>query len=150
MPNFRRIFAFFGAVSLIVSSSMLWTGAHHAFSDTSKVAPGNKFVLPPPYGTEMMHSQMRGKALFRYYCATCHGQSGNSDGFNTYSLKKPPPKLNSAKFMQSLSDETMIRAIKDGGPGVGLSNQMPHWKSVLSDQNIADLIHFIRTLAQGG
>jgi len=148
MPRFRYPLLVIGAVLLSMLSLTFWTGAGPSFSDTSNVAPNKQFVLPPEYGTEIMHNRMRGKALYQYYCATCHGETGNTDGFNTYSLKQPPPKFSDAKFMENLSDETIARTIKEGGRSLGLSPQMPRWKGVLSDQNITDLTHFIHTLAK--
>jgi cytochrome c553 len=148
MPSFCRRLAVIGAVSLLMSGLMSWAGAEPASSGPPNVVHSKQFSLPPSYGTELMRSQRRGKALYLYYCATCHGDTGNSDGFNSYSLKQPPPKFSDAKFMQSLSDDSMRRIIKEGGRGVGSSPQMPHWKGVLSDQNITDLIHFIHTLAK--
>jgi cytochrome c553 len=148
MPSFYRRLAAVGAVSLLMFGLMSWAGADPASSGTSNVVHGKQFFLPPAYGTDLMRSQKRGKALYLYYCGTCHGDTGNSDGFNSYSLKKPPPKFSDVKFMQSLSDDIMRRAIKEGGRGVGLSPQMPHWKGVLSDQNVTDLIHFIHELTK--
>jgi mono/diheme cytochrome c family protein len=119
-----------------------------ALSDTHGAAPDKQFHLPPRNKSGLTPGQKRGQPLYHYYCATCHGDTGNADGFNAYSLTPPPPKLSSAKFMAPLSDATIERAIKDGGLGLGLSPHMPPWGGVLTDRDISDLTQFLHTLVK--
>ena len=131
---------------LLVSGLMFSAAMGPAYPDTSGLVSDKKFVLPPNNEPGLARNLMHGKALYHYYCATCHGETGNSDGFNSYSLTPPPPKLNDGKFMASLSDATVKQAIKEGGASLGLSPHMPSWDGVLNDQEITDLTYFVRTL----
>ena len=49
--------------------------------------------------------------------------------------------------MNALSDETLFRVISEGGSAVGKSPLMAPWGGTLSDDDIRDVIAFIRTLA---
>ncbi len=46
--------------------------------------------------------------------------------------------------MAKISDDTMFKAIKDGGASVGLSSDMPAWSSGLEDDTIHNLVKYIR------
>ena len=49
-------------------------------------------------------------------------------------------------YIENLPDEYLAAVITEGGAYVGKSAFMPSWKSTLSEQDIADVIAFIRTL----
>ena len=49
--------------------------------------------------------------------------------------------------METLSDDTLFRVIKEGGPAIGKSPQMAAWGENLSDQTIRELVAYVRTLA---
>jgi cytochrome c oxidase cbb3-type subunit 3 len=48
--------------------------------------------------------------------------------------------------MGTIPDDTMFKAIKDGGAAVNLPNDMPSWSAGLSDDQIHSLMAFIRKL----
>ena len=48
--------------------------------------------------------------------------------------------------MNALSDEHLFRVVREGGAAVGRSALMAPWPS-LSDQDVWDLVAFMRTLA---
>ena len=50
--------------------------------------------------------------------------------------------------LDQVSDEYLFSAIKNGGAAVGKNAAMPAWKSRLADQEIWDLVGFVRTLAR--
>lgn len=138
-----------GVALLLTIPLVLWGGMDSAFSAPSSTAPKTKqFQLPPKEGAGMTASQLRGKAVYHFYCAVCHGATGNSDGFNSYSLPKPPPKLSDPKFMATLTELKLKHVIKDGGSAVGLSPHMPPWGGVLNNRDIDDTIQYVHTLTQ--
>jgi mono/diheme cytochrome c family protein len=49
--------------------------------------------------------------------------------------------------MNALSDEYLFRVIKEGGPAVGKSPLMAPWGGVLRDDQIRDVVAFLRSLA---
>ena len=88
-----------------------------------------------------------GAASYVLYCATCHGSEGKGDGPAATGLDPKPADHTNAAYMNPLSDEHLFRVIKEGGAAVDKSPQMAPWGGTLSDDEIRDLIAFIRTLA---
>jgi cytochrome c oxidase cbb3-type subunit 3 len=48
--------------------------------------------------------------------------------------------------MSKLSDEDLLKVIKGGGASVGKSPLMPPWGPTLKDEQIKDVIAYVRTL----
>src|SRR5438132_25539 len=86
--------------------------------------------------------------LFKIYCARCHGFSGHGDGPDAATLKTRPREFTDCKVMGAISDDTMFKAIKDGGAAVNLPNDMPAWAAGLSDDQIKSLMKYIRGFCQ--
>jgi cytochrome c oxidase cbb3-type subunit 3 len=86
--------------------------------------------------------------LFKVYCARCHGFEGHGDGADAGTLKSHPRDFTDCKLMQTIPDDTMFKAIKDGGTAVNLPNDMPSWSAGLSDDQIHALIKYIRGFCQ--
>lgn len=89
-----------------------------------------------------------GKKVFKSNCATCHGITGKGDGPASASLTPKPRDLTDTQFMSDKSDEYLYRAISQGGGAVGKSPAMPAFGSMLSKQDIENLISYIRSLSQ--
>jgi cytochrome c oxidase cbb3-type subunit 3 len=85
---------------------------------------------------------------YKIFCAKCHGFTGHGDGPDASTLQVKPRDFADCSVMSKISDDTMFKAIKDGGGAVGLSKEMPAWSAGLSDQNIHDLITYIRTFCK--
>jgi cytochrome c oxidase cbb3-type subunit III len=85
----------------------------------------------------------RGRALFGQYCSGCHGADGRG-GAHTFM----PHVGNLARkdYIELLPDEHLRLVIMEGGPVVGLSSYMPAWQTTLSEQDVSDIIAFIRNL----
>lgn len=111
------------------------------------VARGKEFLLPRKHESGLSREAKRGKVLYEYYCAICHGERGNADGFNAYNLRTPPTRHTDPILMGTLSDTQIHRMIKEGGRAMGRSPLMPPWGGVLHDREIAEVTAFIRTLA---
>ena len=47
--------------------------------------------------------------------------------------------------MQAISDQELVAVIREGGPARHLSKDMPPWGKALQDQEIADLMAYIRS-----
>ena len=50
--------------------------------------------------------------------------------------------------MKKESDETLFKIISGGGQGVGRSTVMPAWGGVLSEQQIRELVKYVRSLCK--
>jgi mono/diheme cytochrome c family protein len=141
------IFTLFATLSL-----SLLTPAGSANPTTS--APGvveekqSGFDLPEKPKSTMTASEQRGGNLYEYYCAVCHGKTGEGDGINSFQLTTPPAKHADEALMSTLSDADIQKVIKGGGPAFGRSPQMPPWGGVLTDRQVADLVAFIRVLSK--
>jgi cytochrome c len=89
----------------------------------------------------------KGQPLYVNLCASCHGERGDGDGPLAAALSPHPARHSDGAYMNALSDEHLFRVIKEGGPAVGKSPLMAPWASALRDDQIRDVIAFIRSLA---
>jgi mono/diheme cytochrome c family protein len=87
-----------------------------------------------------------GKKLYMQFCASCHGQSGKGDGPAAAALNPKPRDHTDRQYMSSLSDDQLFKVIKEGGASVGKSPIMPPWGPSLKDDQIKDVIAYVRTL----
>lgn len=90
----------------------------------------------------------RAVANYNRTCKTCHGAEGKGDGVMAQYLDPHPKDLTDRDYMKSRSDEELFKAIKEGGASVGLSDKMAPWKSLLSDQEIKDLVALVRRFSK--
>ncbi|MBI4522259.1 MAG: cytochrome c [Deltaproteobacteria bacterium] len=86
--------------------------------------------------------------LFRELCSVCHGVGGKGDGPSAQGLEPKPADFTNCKAMAKDSDDVLFKIIKGGGQSAGRSTVMPAWRDSLSDQQIGDLIKFIRGLCK--
>ena len=86
-----------------------------------------------------------GEELYTLSCARCHGERGRGDGPEGVLLATEPRDFTDCARMQALSDQELMKVIKEGGPARHLSKDMPRWGTVLQDQQIADLVAYIRS-----
>ena len=90
----------------------------------------------------------KGKAKYQEVCAACHGASGKGDGPAAAGLPTKPRNHTDAAYMNKLKDQQVFDFIKKGGQAMGKSPLMPAWGGQLSDDQIRDVVAYIRTLAR--
>jgi mono/diheme cytochrome c family protein len=90
----------------------------------------------------------QGEQLYATYCASCHGPRGEGDGPAGAALDPKPARHSDGAYMNALSNEHLFKVIKEGGPAVGKSPLMAPWGGTLSDEQIWDVVAFVRSLAQ--
>lgn len=83
----------------------------------------------------------RGARVFQRTCSGCHGADGR--GVMRLGLTKPPRDLTNAEFHAQVSDEQLRRVIRVG------KNQMPAFGGLMGDEDLSNVIAFIRTLPPG-
>lgn len=88
-----------------------------------------------------------GKARYDLLCSSCHGATGKGDGPAAAALSPKPRNHADGKYMNALTDKYLFDIIKGGGAGLGKSPLMPPWASQLNDQDIWNVVAYIRTLA---
>lgn len=85
-----------------------------------------------------------GKVLFLRYCQGCHGPDGQGEGKGFMPHVGP---LARKGYIDQLPDEYLATVIAQGGEATGKSAFMPSWKTTLTEQDIADVIAYIRKFA---
>jgi mono/diheme cytochrome c family protein len=94
------------------------------------------------------HDPAAGEALYAQNCASCHGARGGADGPIGIALNPKPARHDDGAYMNTLSNEHLFRVIKQGGASVGKSALMAPWGGSFSDEQIWDLVAYVRTLAK--
>lgn len=116
---------------------------------SEKIDPASLIHVPPePPATS--ESLARGKALFIQGCAPCHGPEGRGDGkqlmLDSLGLPLKPRDLTSGIFKGESTPEALYHRMVAGFPGT----PMPSYKEAYTEEQIWDLIHFVKTLPKEG
>lgn len=90
----------------------------------------------------------KGKAVYDQYCASCHGSAGKGDGPAAAALNPKPRNLADKTYARGLKDEYLFEITKKGGSAVKKSPIMPPMGSALKDDQIKDVVAYIRALAK--
>lgn len=89
-----------------------------------------------------------GKQWYYVYCVGCHGWLLKGDGPNATYLDPYPRDLTAgAAYMNKKTNVELFAVIKGGGGAVDLSDVMPQWGNLLQDQDIWNVIAWIRANA---
>jgi len=118
------------------------TASPQAEASSAKPTP----ATPPP-AEPVAVDLAAGKTDYGSYCASCHGPEGAGDGALAATLNPKPARHSDGAYMNSLSDEHLFKVIKFGGAAVGKSPMMVPMNGMLSDQQIRNLVAFVRSLA---
>jgi mono/diheme cytochrome c family protein len=101
----------------------------------------------PDVGSEAQRES--GKTLYLKYCAQCHGEKGDGEGYATPHLLPRPREFTQAKFKVRTtpngalpSHQDLINIIRRGMP----YTSMPAWPD-FTDQQVSDLAYFIKTFS---
>ena len=88
------------------------------------------------------------QANYKELCVKCHGVSGKGNGPEAKTLNPRPADYTDCKKMTADSDDTLFKIIKNGSLSVGRSKEMPPWKEALSDDEIHDLVKYVRSFCK--
>ncbi len=89
-----------------------------------------------------------GKQTYAVFCASCHGNTGKGDGPAAAALPTKPRSLSDTNYMNTLTDQHLFKVIKEGGTSVGKSPLMPPWGGQLDDQQIWNVVVYVRKLSK--
>ena len=89
-----------------------------------------------------------GKTIFEANCVPCHGPQGEGDGPAAAELNPKPANLSDGDMMGMLSDGYLYWRVTEGGAMDPFNSAMPAWKTVLSEEQVWQVISYVRTLSQ--
>jgi len=93
----------------------------------------------PPKLSGLTEMERRGEALFQQNCAFCHAADGTGRNWIGSFLESHPRNLTSSQAMSSMTKTRLRTVIREGLVGTS----MPAWKSVLSEQQVEDVIAYV-------
>ena len=96
-----------------------------------------------PIKNTFQASVIRGEIVFSIYCTLCHGITGEGNG-RAAKLHNPRPANLRKSMVPDIYKEMIIRK---GGGGWGRSPDMPSWQDELTEEQIHDVVNFLRTIA---
>ncbi len=85
---------------------------------------------------------------YKNFCWQCHGMTGDGMGLNVQDMSVQPRDHTSKKAMGGRSDADLFKVIKEGGLAIDKSVLMPPWADSMSDDEIHDLVKYLRELCQ--
>ena len=127
-------------IFILISSALL-------FSCDDKIKEGSSSSAKKPIIKRDVNflSFSRGLKLYQKNCASCHGKNaeGTSDWRKTDSDGMfPPPPLNGTGHTWHHPTKVLVNIIKNGTAKIG--GKMPAWKEKLSEQEINDILTWIK------
>ncbi|MFV2066318.1 MAG: cytochrome c [Pirellulales bacterium] len=93
-------------------------------------------------------ARIRGAVVYRHYCQLCHGTGGKGDGANASLLEVKPRNFTDPEFWEKRTTEERLHdVVSRGGTHIGKSVLMPAWGRTLTEQEIRDVVVFVRDFA---
>jgi mono/diheme cytochrome c family protein len=123
--------------SLEAGGALLITGALILFLTRAPGIPSST-GNPVPKTAE---SVAAGSAIYQQHCTVCHGTDGHGDGSEAALLNPPPSDLYAA-HVDYHTDKQLFDWIRGGING----SAMTGFKGQLSDQQIWDVVNYVRSL----
>jgi mono/diheme cytochrome c family protein len=107
-------------------------------------APAASATIPADYAGKTnplgAEAATAGAEVFKSYCVACHGPQGHGDGMAGQSLDPKPKNL--PELAATVEDDYLFWRVATGKEGTA----MVPWKGVLTDEQIWQVVAFIRTL----
>ena len=109
---------------------------------------------PPPREFESLQNLFsgdretasKGRAIYEANCVSCHGPTGKGDGPAGGALETKPLNLAANQF--ALSDGYLYWRISEGGMIEPFASMMPAWRGLLREEQIWEVITYLRTLEE--
>jgi mono/diheme cytochrome c family protein len=117
------------------------TGAEHIG------APAEFESLTNPFAGDHEAAEA-GAEIYEINCASCHGVEGKGDGPAAEALDPKPASLADAHMMEDMSDGALFWRVSEGGAMEPFNSAMPAWKETLSEDEIWQVITYIREFAE--
>jgi mono/diheme cytochrome c family protein len=88
----------------------------------------------------------RGGLVYGNYCVTCHGMNADGNGRAARLYMPRPANLRTS----DKNDQYLSLIIRKGGAALGRSEFMPTWEAELTDEQIKDLVSYLRSINMPG
>jgi mono/diheme cytochrome c family protein len=102
------------------------------------VIPANYKAMKNPVAAGEV-STKAGQALYTKNCASCHGKAGLGDGVKARALKDFPGDFSKAEFQGKIDGDLFFMSKIGRG-------EMPKYEGKLTDDEIWNIVNFMRTL----
>ena len=89
-------------------------------------------------------ASQKGRPIYEKYCLLCHGPQGLGDGPQGQLMKPPATNFRSPQS-RNKSDAELMNIIKEGHP----NSAMTKWTGVLSEEDMNNVLAYIRQLSGG-
>jgi mono/diheme cytochrome c family protein len=124
-----------------LTAAVLSFGAAAVWAEPEKAqAPNAAGALLPRDSRDA--AVFRGGLVYANYCVTCHGINADGNG-RAARLHNPRP----ANLRASDKNDAYIGMIvRKGGESLGRSAGMPPWAEELTDEQIGDVVAFVRSV----
>ena len=120
---------------------------HDDTEDTHMEAPPEFASLTNPFAGDHEAAEV-GAEIYEVSCASCHGPEGKGDGPASEPLDPKPADLSDAHLMKDMSDGALFWRVSEGGMMEPFNSLMPAWKDTLSEDEIWQVITYIREFAE--
>ena len=111
-------------------------------AQAAKEAPGAGALLPKDSSDAAV---FRGGLVYGNYCVTCHGLNADGNGRAARLYSPRPANLR----LSDKNDAYFSLIIRKGGGAIGRSEFMPTWEAELTDEQIRDLVGYLRSINSG-
>ncbi len=113
-----------------------YQGAHgHPVVQMENVMPD----MSLPFASGVEGDFESGRDLYLHNCAACHGDNGNGQGVRKSASQPLPLDFLSFESRRLLNRPALYKGVAEGKNGT----VMPAWKTVLSEQQIADVAEYV-------
>jgi mono/diheme cytochrome c family protein len=125
------------AILIVVAFALTACGGGTNAVATPESIPAEFAGQANPLGADVANA---GAEIFKNNCAACHGQQGHGDGPAGGALVPKPKNL--PELVATVGDDYLFWRISKGKPGTS----MVGWQSILTDEQIWQVITFVHTL----
>ncbi len=112
-------------------------------------------ALALPAATALAGDAAKGKVAYTANCLSCHGETGKGDGPVGQVPQPPPRNFATADFAFDTdedgkpgTDADLKAVISKGAGAFGGNQMMAPWGGILSDDDIDNVVAYIRTLIE--
>jgi mono/diheme cytochrome c family protein len=103
---------------------------------------GDPAVLDDRIKPVEYYKDVRGSIVFKTYCVLCHGTKADGKGRASKNYVPEPANLT----VSTRSDDYKEKIIRKGGVGVGRSPFMPPWEQELTNEQIRDVVYYLKVI----